>query len=81
MASVPTHQSDKEKKNDELSTAILKDKAKPNRLIVDQSEQDDNSVVAVSQAKMDELGLFRGDAVILKVRYFSFLCSAQFKNL
>ncbi|CAP23560.2 Protein CBG03070 [Caenorhabditis briggsae] len=66
MASVPTHQSEKEKKNDELSTAILKDKAKPNRLIVDQSEQDDNSVVSVSQAKMDELGLFRGDAVILK---------------
>uniref|UniRef100_A0A8R1E015 vesicle-fusing ATPase n=1 Tax=Caenorhabditis japonica TaxID=281687 RepID=A0A8R1E015_CAEJA len=66
MASVPTHQSEKEKKNDELSTAILKDKTKPNRLIVDQSEQDDNSVVAVSQAKMDELGLFRGDAVILK---------------
>ncbi|CAL2032915.1 unnamed protein product [Caenorhabditis brenneri] len=66
MASVPTHQSEKEKKNDELSTAILKDKAKPNRLIVDQSEQDDNSVISVSQAKMDELGLFRGDAVILK---------------
>ncbi|GMS80961.1 hypothetical protein PENTCL1PPCAC_3136, partial [Pristionchus entomophagus] len=57
---------DKEKRNDELATAILKDKKKPNRLIVDQIEKDDNSVVALSQAKMDELGLFRGDAVILK---------------
>ncbi|GMT18459.1 hypothetical protein PFISCL1PPCAC_9756, partial [Pristionchus fissidentatus] len=55
-----------EKKNDELATAILKDKSKPNRLIVDQIEKDDNSVVALSQAKMDELGLFRGDAVVLK---------------
>ncbi|VDK71598.1 unnamed protein product [Onchocerca ochengi] len=57
---------DKTKKNEELATAILKDKVKPNRLIVDQSVNDDNSVVALSQAKMDELNLFRGDTVILK---------------
>lgn len=52
---------EKEKKNEALATAILKDKSKPNRLIVDQIEKDDNSVVALSQAKMDELGLFRFD--------------------
>lgn len=40
---------DKTKKNEELATAILKDKVKPNRLIVDQSVNDDNSVVALSQ--------------------------------
>uniref|UniRef100_A0A915PSI1 vesicle-fusing ATPase n=1 Tax=Setaria digitata TaxID=48799 RepID=A0A915PSI1_9BILA len=57
---------DKTKKSEELATAILKDKVKPNRLIVDQSVNDDNSVVALSQAKMDELNLFRGDTVILK---------------
>ena len=61
---------DKEKKNEALATAILKDKVKPNRLLVDQSEKDDNSVISLSQAKMDELGLFRGDTVILKVRSF-----------
>ncbi|PAV72037.1 hypothetical protein WR25_22469 [Diploscapter pachys] len=66
MAQVPTHKDDKEKKNDQLATAILKDKVKPNRLIVEQSEKDDNSVISLSQAKMDELGLFRGDAVLLK---------------
>lgn len=66
MASVPTAKDEKEKKNDQLATAILKDKVKPNRLIVDQSEKDDNSVIALSQAKMDELGLFRGDTVVLK---------------
>ncbi|CAI5443369.1 unnamed protein product [Caenorhabditis angaria] len=67
MASVPTHKDEKEKKNDELATAILKNKAKPNRLIVDQqSDKDDNTVISLSQAKMDELNLFRGDAVILK---------------
>lgn len=40
---------------------------KPNRLIVEEAEEnDDNSVVALSQAKMDELELFRGDTVIVK---------------
>ncbi|CAI2323854.1 unnamed protein product [Caenorhabditis sp. 36 PRJEB53466] len=66
MAQVPTQKDEKEKKNDELATAILKDKVRPNRLIIDQSENDDNSMVMLSQAKMDELGLFRGDSVVLK---------------
>ncbi|VDD94232.1 unnamed protein product, partial [Enterobius vermicularis] len=66
MASVPTSVDEKTKRNEELATAILKDKVKPNRLMVDQSTNDDNSVVALSQAKMDELNLFRGDTVLLK---------------
>jgi len=49
-----------------LATAILKEKVKPNRLIVDDSVGDDNSVVSLSQAKMDELQLFRGDTVLIK---------------
>jgi len=51
---------------DDLSTAILKNKVRPNRLIVDEAINEDNSVVTMSQAKMDELSLFRGDTVILK---------------
>ena len=43
-------------------------KSKPNRLIVDDSTQDDNSVVQVSPAKLDELQLFRGDTVLLRGR-------------
>ncbi|KAI6222789.1 Vesicle-fusing ATPase [Aphelenchoides besseyi] len=66
MASVPTQQDDKTKKNESLATAILKEKVKPNRLIVESSPKDDNSVIGLSQAKMDELGLFRGDTVMLK---------------
>lgn len=49
-----------------LATAILRKKDKPNKLIVDEASNDDNSVVALSQAKMDELQLFRGDTVLLK---------------
>ena len=49
-----------------MATAILRQKAKPNRLIVDEAVNDDNSVVAMSQEKMDELQLFRGDTVLLK---------------
>lgn len=51
---------------DDLSTAILKNKARPNRLIVDEAINEDNSVVSMSQAKMEELMLFRGDTIILK---------------
>ncbi|KAJ1372422.1 hypothetical protein KIN20_034586 [Parelaphostrongylus tenuis] len=66
MASIPVKQDEKERKNEALATAILKEKVKPNRLMVDQSEKDDNSIIALSQAKMDELALFRGDTVVLK---------------
>ena len=41
-------------------------KQKPNRLIVADSPNDDNSIVQVSPAKLEELQLFRGDTVILK---------------
>ncbi|CAK5065193.1 unnamed protein product [Meloidogyne enterolobii] len=66
MASVPTKQDEKTKRNEELATAILKNKPKPNRLIVDTNPNDDNSTVCLSQAKMDELNIFRGDTVFLK---------------
>ncbi|XP_014294276.1 transitional endoplasmic reticulum ATPase TER94 [Halyomorpha halys] len=56
---------DKENSQD-LSMAILRRKSRPNRLIVEDAVNDDNSVVALSQNKMDELGLFRGDTVQLK---------------
>jgi len=51
---------------DDLATAILKNKERPNRLIIEETANDDNSCVSLSQAKMDELGLFRGDTVLLK---------------
>ncbi len=49
-----------------MATAILRTKPKPNRLLVEEAVNDDNSVVALSQDKMDELQLFRGDTVLLK---------------
>lgn len=51
---------------DDLATAILRKKDRPNRLLVEEAVRDDSSVVALSQAKMDELQLFRGDTVLLK---------------
>jgi len=41
-------------------------KKAPNRLIVDESRNDDNSVICLSAAKMDELNFFRGDTVLIK---------------
>ncbi|KXJ20863.1 transitional endoplasmic reticulum ATPase [Exaiptasia diaphana] len=51
---------------DELATAILKNKSRPNRLVVEEAINDDNSVVTMSQNKMEELQLFRGDTVLIK---------------
>ena len=53
-------------RNDELTTAILKKKAKPNKLLVEDAVNGDSSTVTISNAKMDELQLFRGDTVVLK---------------
>lgn len=50
----------------DISTAIMDKKKSPNRLFVDDATNDDNSVVTLSPAKMDELQLFRGDTVLLK---------------
>ncbi|KAJ7379606.1 hypothetical protein OS493_014001 [Desmophyllum pertusum] len=51
---------------DELATAIFKNKSRPNRLLVEEAINDDNSVVSMYQAKMEELQLFRGDTVLIK---------------
>ena len=41
-------------------------KRSPNRLIVDDATNDDNSVISLSPAKMEQLELFRGDTVLIK---------------
>mmetsp|Transcript_8686 Transcript_8686/g.17674 ORF Transcript_8686/g.17674 Transcript_8686/m.17674 type:complete len:275 (+) Transcript_8686:38-862(+) len=50
----------------DLSTAIMDKKRSPNRLIVDEATNDDNSVICLSDKKMEELELFKGDTVLLK---------------
>lgn len=56
--------------------AILKKKKAPNRLIVDDAVNDDNSVVALNLQTMETLQLFRGDTVLLKARS-RFVCCLQ----
>jgi transitional endoplasmic reticulum ATPase len=51
---------------EDLATAILRQKNRPNLLLVDEAASDDHSTVTISPAKMDELELFRGDTVLLK---------------
>ncbi len=53
----------KEKKD--FSTAILKSKSAPNKLIVEEALNDDNSTVYMTAAKLSELALFKGDPIIL----------------
>lgn len=51
----------------DFSTAILERKKSPNRLVVDEATNDDNSVIGMHPDTMEKLQLFRGDTVLLKV--------------
>jgi transitional endoplasmic reticulum ATPase len=64
-SSQPPKVGDKGKGKD-ASLAILERKKSPNRLVVDEASNEDNSVVALHPKKMEELQLFRGDTVLIK---------------
>lgn len=46
--------------------AVPEKKRAHNRLIVEEAINDDNSVIALSPKRMEELKLFRADAVLIK---------------
>ncbi|GAB2229639.1 hypothetical protein Drorol1_Dr00013887 [Drosera rotundifolia] len=50
----------------DFSTATLERKKAPNRLVVDEATNDDNSVVSLHPDTMEKLQIFRGDIVLLK---------------
>ena len=50
----------------DFSTAIMDRKKAPHKLTVEEATNDDNSIVEMTQAKMDELQIFKGDTVLLK---------------
>jgi len=56
---------DKKDKTDAVLNLMERKKA-PNRLLVDEATNDDNSVVALNPTTMETLQLFRGDTVLLK---------------
>eukprot|EP01121_Diplochlamys_sp_Union-15-3_P009387 TRINITY_DN2566_c0_g1_i4.p1 TRINITY_DN2566_c0_g1~~TRINITY_DN2566_c0_g1_i4.p1 ORF type:complete len:804 (-),score=198.74 TRINITY_DN2566_c0_g1_i4:59-2440(-) len=57
---------EQEKDKKDLSTAIMDRKKAPNRLMVEESAQDDNSVIGLNPDTMETLSLFRGDTVLIK---------------
>ncbi|CAK9137573.1 unnamed protein product [Ilex paraguariensis] len=61
-----TSSADSKSNKRDYSTAILERKKSPNRLIVDEAINDDNSVVSMHPVKMEALQLFRGDTVLIK---------------
>ncbi|MFS7907196.1 putative vesicle-fusing ATPase [Helianthus anomalus] len=50
----------------DFSTTILERKKSPNRLVVDEAVNDDNSVVAMHPATMEKLQMKRGDTILIK---------------
>ncbi|MED6144717.1 AAA ATPase cdc48 [Stylosanthes scabra] len=65
MSNQPESSDPKSGKKD-YSTAILERKKSPNRLVVDEAVNDDNSVVAMHPDTMEKLQLFRGDTILIK---------------
>lgn len=53
-------------KPEDVSQAILKRKPSPNKLLVDDATNDDNSVCSMNTSTMETLQLFRGDTVLVK---------------
>ncbi|KAK9136054.1 hypothetical protein Syun_015384 [Stephania yunnanensis] len=51
----------------DFSSAILERMMAANRLVVDESINDDNLVVALHPDTMEKLQLFRGDTILIKV--------------
>ncbi len=50
----------------DFSTAILQQKKAPNKLAVEESINDDNTSVFMTSKKLAELGLFKGDPVLIR---------------
>ena len=48
-------------KKNETATAILKQKKAANKLTVEDSKNDDNTIIEMTEKKMEELNLMRGD--------------------
>jgi transitional endoplasmic reticulum ATPase len=53
-------------KKKDVSQAILERKKAPHKLSVEEAKNDDNSIIEMTQAKMDELKIFKGDTVLIK---------------
>ena len=61
-------QSGQPKKDEKVdyATAILNQKKAPNKLTVEEATNDDNTTVYMTAKKLNELGLFRGDPVLIR---------------
>ncbi|KAB1203381.1 hypothetical protein CJ030_MR8G004873 [Morella rubra] len=59
----------------DFSMDFLERKKAPNRLIVDEAINDDNSVVALHPKTMEKLQLFRGDTILIKVSFFCLIAT------
>lgn len=62
----PSSSSDPKDNKRDYSTAILERKKSPNRLVVDEATNDDNSVVSMHPSTMEKLSFFRGDTILIK---------------
>lgn len=71
----------KDSKPKDYSTAILEKKKAPNRLMVEDAINDDNSTIMLSSAKIQELKIFKGDPVLLRgKKRHETLCIALIDN-
>ncbi|CAF4019368.1 unnamed protein product, partial [Rotaria sordida] len=67
-------------KEEKYATSILNRKELPNRLIIDNAINGDNSVVTLSQQKMNDLQLISGNAVMLQSKCRETICIVHADN-
>jgi len=66
MESNDTQNTHKTTDKKDFSTAILDRKKAPHRLMAEEAVNDDNSVIQLTQKKMDELKIFKAETVLIK---------------
>ena len=59
--------------DDDLATAILKKKERPNRLLVEEAINEDNSVVSLSQVSLQVFKV-AGSSVLLIINIIRLMC-------
>ncbi|URD98151.1 cell division cycle protein 48 [Musa troglodytarum] len=67
MVNASEASSSNSKSKEDYSMSILKKKKAPNRLIIDDASNEDNSIVSMNPETMEKLQLFCGDTILLKV--------------
>jgi formylmethanofuran dehydrogenase subunit D len=76
----PSDPAFEKQKSKDHATAILDKKPAPNKLSVQESKQDEATVIEMTEAKLEELKLMSGDNVLLRGKHNSYVTPVDFRQ-